>query len=80
MAEFFLGDAPGFLAMDDPLVDLDPVRREKAVEVLQKFASQRQLLFFTCHPEHAKMLGGNVIEIGARVGCKFFTFFTPSFF
>lgn len=67
MGEFFLGDAPGFLAMDDPLVDLDPVRREKAVEVLQKFASQRQLLFFTCHPEHAKMLGGNVIEIGARV-------------
>lgn len=55
MAEFFLGDGEGFLILDDPLVDLDPERQKRAAEVLAAF--NRQLLFFTCQPAHAELLG-----------------------
>jgi exonuclease SbcC len=55
MADAFLQDAEGFLILDDPLVDLDPDRQERASAVLARFASRpgRQLLLFTCHPAHA---------------------------
>jgi len=55
MADAFLQDAEGFLILDDPLVDLDPERQERASAVLARFASRpgRQLLLFTCHPAHA---------------------------
>ncbi len=55
MADAFLQDAEGFLILDDPLVDLDPARQERASAVLARFASRpgRQLLLFTCHPAHA---------------------------
>jgi len=60
IAKHFLGNAHGFVAMDDPLVDLDPTRQRKAVEVLQEFAEKKQVIVFTCHPQHAEMLGGNL--------------------
>ena len=55
MADAFLGEEEGFLILDDPLVDLDPERQERASAVLARFASRpgRQLLLFTCHPAHA---------------------------
>jgi len=55
MVDAFLQDAEGFLILDDPLVDLDPERQERASAVLARFASRpgRQLLLFTCHPAHA---------------------------
>jgi exonuclease SbcC len=55
MADAFLEEAEGFLIMDDPLVDLDPERQERASAVLARFAGRpgRQLLLFTCHPAHA---------------------------
>jgi len=55
MADAFLEDAEGFLILDDPLVDLDPERQQRASAALARFASQpgRQLLLFTCHPAHA---------------------------
>jgi exonuclease SbcC len=55
MADAFLGGEEGFLILDDPLVDLDPERQERASAVLARFAGQagRQLLLFTCHPAHA---------------------------
>jgi len=55
MAEAYLGEEEGFLVLDDPLVDLDPARQERASAVLERFASRpgRQLLLFTCHPAHA---------------------------
>ncbi len=58
MANHFLKNAKGFLMMDDPLVNLDPERQKKAVEVLKKYAEQKQVLIFTCHPSHADLLGG----------------------
>ncbi len=63
MANYFLNDADGFIAMDDPLVNLDPRRQQKAVEILKDYASQKQLLIFTCHPGHGDLLGGHLIRL-----------------
>jgi len=63
MAKHFLRDADGFLIMDDPLVNLDPDRQRKAVELLKDFAKRKQVLIFTCHPSHADLLGGNRIML-----------------
>jgi len=55
MADVFLGAGEGFLLLDDPLVDLDPDRQERAAGVLSRFASRpgRQVVLLTCHPSHA---------------------------
>ncbi len=59
MADAFLGGEEGFLVLDDPLVDLDPERQQRAAAVLARFAGTpggqpgRQVLLFTCHPAHA---------------------------
>ena len=55
MADYFLKEQDGFLIMDDPLVDLDPHRQELAVGVLSRFAEEKQLILFTCHPAHASL-------------------------
>jgi len=49
--------------MDDPLVDLDPDRQSKAADAIKDFAENKQLILLTCHPTHAKMLGGNQIKL-----------------
>ena len=63
MANHFLMDANGMLMLDDPLVDLDPRRQEKAAKAFRDFAEQKQVIIFTCHPHHAELLGGNRIEL-----------------
>ncbi len=63
MAKRFLKEGGGFLLLDDPLVDLDPRRQEAAAGLLQDFAADTQLLIFTCHPRHAEILGGSLIEL-----------------
>ena len=63
MANHFLMDANGMLMLDDPLVDLDPRRQEKAAEAFRDFAEQKQVIIFTCHPHHAELLDGNLIEL-----------------
>lgn len=63
MAGFFLGDADGFLLMDDPLVDMDPDRQGRAAEALRSFAATCQLVLFTCHPSTAALLGGHVVTL-----------------
>ena len=63
MANHFLMDANGMLILDDPLVDLDPRRQEKAAEAFRDFAEQKQVIIFTCHPHHAELLGGHRIEL-----------------
>jgi exonuclease SbcC len=55
MADFFLRSKEGFLLLDDPLVDLDPVRRGLAAASLAEFADRQQLVFFTCQPAHAAL-------------------------
>ena len=63
MAKHFLKYTDGFLIMDDPLVDLDPERQKKASDIINDFADEKQVLIFTCHPSHAEILGGNIIEV-----------------
>jgi exonuclease SbcC len=55
MADFFLRESEGFLLLDDPLVDLDPVRQKRAAAILAEFAGRQQLVFFTCQPTHAEL-------------------------
>lgn len=39
--------------MDDVLVNFDPQRREGAAQAIAQLAADRQIIFFTCHPETA---------------------------
>ena len=63
MASYFLRDSDGFLMMDDPLVDMDPVRQKAAAEAIAQFAEQKQLILFTCHPATAGLFSGNLIRL-----------------
>ena len=54
---------PGIIVLDDCLVDLDPQRKEKAVELIQQFAELHQVIFTTCNPHTAQELGGNIISL-----------------
>jgi exonuclease SbcC len=68
MTEFFLGGREGFLVLDDPLVDLDPDRRQRAAAVLTEISKKQQLVIFTCHPNHAQLLAGaHSVEIADDV-------------
>jgi len=58
--------------MDDVLVNFDPERRTGAVEAIAQLAEERQVVFFTCHPETAQVFrdvadGCTLLEIG-RIG------------
>jgi DNA repair protein SbcC/Rad50 len=63
LSEHFLGNQSGFLILDDPLVDLDPDRQKMAAKAIEEYAKNNQVLVFTCHPVHAEMLGGEMIDI-----------------
>ncbi|MDK2830336.1 AAA family ATPase [Methanolobus sp. WCC1] len=63
MAKYFLQEANGFLIMDDPFVDMDPERQQRTGELLRKFAEDKQVIIFTCHPAHADSLGGKQIVL-----------------
>ena len=63
IAEYILGDNKGFLILDDCLVDLDPKRRETAVKLITQFAKKHQVIFTTCSPDTAALLGGYLIKI-----------------
>lgn len=53
-----LGEAGASLPvlMDDVLVNFDPGRRRGAAEAIAELASERQVVFFTCHPDTADLL------------------------
>ena len=63
LAEVHLGGRPGFIVLDDPLVDIDTGRRERAKELLRRFAATHQVIFLTCHESHAEGLG-SVTSLG----------------
>src|SRR5690606_11635935 len=63
MARWFLEGRDGFLLLDDPFVDLDPERQRAAAEMLRRFAEEKQVIVFTCHPAHADRLGGTRLEL-----------------
>jgi exonuclease SbcC len=54
-AEVYLTDMNGFLMLDDPFTELDPDRRRHAAELLKEMAEEKQMILFTCHPEHAQL-------------------------
>ncbi len=63
MAKYLLGEEEGFVIMDDPLLSLDPERKQSAAELIQEFAAEKQLIITTFDPETAALLGGNVLKI-----------------
>jgi DNA repair protein SbcC/Rad50 len=52
---------PGCVVLDDCLVDLDPDRREEAARMIRDYAASNQVIFTTCTPQTAELLGGNLI-------------------
>jgi uncharacterized protein YhaN len=63
LSELYLRDMDGFFLLDDPFTDMDTTRRAAAIQAIGTFAENHQVLFFTCHPEHAGELKG---KAGAR--------------
>jgi exonuclease SbcC len=63
MASYFLEEQDGFLLLDDPMVDLDPERQQLTANTLKRFAEDKQVIIFTCHPSHAEMLTESPIEL-----------------
>lgn len=53
----------GYVILDDCLVDLDPMRKRQSIDLINDFAKDYQIIFTTCDPETANMLGGNIIEL-----------------
>ena len=53
LSELYLKGMDGFFLLDDPFTDMDSSRRAAAVQAIGSFAENHQVLFFTCHPEHA---------------------------
>lgn len=49
-----------FLILDDPFVNLDTVRLEKALELLNAMAVNKQIVYFVCHPIRAVETTENV--------------------
>jgi len=67
LAELYLGESGGFLMVDDPFIDMDPERRAAAARVVGAFAKKRQVIYFTCHPNHTEELrklgGGERVKV-----------------
>jgi len=54
-AEVYLTGMDGFMLLDDPFTELDAQRRQYAAEVLKELAMEKQIILFTCHPQHAAL-------------------------
>jgi uncharacterized protein YhaN len=57
---------PASSLLDDPFTDLDATRRSAAVHSIGAFAKNHQVLFFTCHPEHARLS----LSVSQRNACS----------
>ncbi len=56
-------DYGGFIILDDCLVNLDPQRRKKAVDLINQYQQKYQIIYTTCDPERAAEFEANIIEI-----------------
>ena len=63
MADYYSKDNKGFLIMDDPLTDMDASRQQSAANCIKQFATEKQVILFTCHQSHADILGGNRLSL-----------------
>jgi energy-coupling factor transporter ATP-binding protein EcfA2 len=68
MAEVYLDGGRGFVMLDDPLVHLDRDRMAEATAILRAFAERSQVIFFTCHDEHAARLEGPAAAAAGHAG------------
>jgi len=63
VSEKFLSEQNGMVLLDDPMVDMDPERKKMASSALLEFSGNQQVIMFTCHPETAKTLKGDINTI-----------------
>ena len=63
LSELYLKGMDGFFLLDDPFTDMDATRRAAAIQAIGTFAKKHQVLFLTCHKEHAQ-------ELQVLVGAK----------
>lgn len=64
LTEHFLKKERGMIILDDPMVDMDPVRRKQASNAIEQFVGSHQVILLTCHPEHQQGFeNGAVIEM-----------------
>lgn len=68
LLETLFPEGEGLLVLDDCLVNLDPLRKEQAALVLREFADRYQVIFTTCDPLTAELLGGNIINLEGKAG------------
>lgn len=47
-------DERHFIIIDDPFVDLDPVRLEHAIRLLRSISADSQIIYFVCHDFRAR--------------------------
>jgi hypothetical protein len=60
VAEELAADEPQVLILDDVLVNTDPVRQERILDVLSARADHLQILILTCHPDRYRGVGSPV--------------------
>lgn len=63
LLKHIFNDNGGYVVLDDCLVDLDPKRKAQSIRLINDFAKDYQVIFTTCDPDTAKMLGGNIINL-----------------
>jgi uncharacterized protein YhaN len=51
------------VVLDDLLVNFDPLRAEQAARALSSFAQNRQVFFFTCHPQMRELFAEQAVNL-----------------
>ena len=63
LAELYLEKSKAFVVMDDPFVDLDSSRREAGINLLRNLGERTQIIYLTCHSNHATEITPNRVEV-----------------
>ena len=63
VAQELATEEPQVLILDDVLVNTDPVRQERILDVLGAQANRLQILILTCHPDRYRGIGESVSVI-----------------
>ena len=69
VAQELAGDEGQVLILDDVLVNTDPVRQERILDVLGTLAERIQLLILTCHPDRYRGVGEPVCFASSALAC-----------
>jgi len=60
LAQELAVDEPQVLILDDVLVNTDPARQERILDVLTTLSNKLQILILTCHPERYRGVGSSL--------------------